>query len=319
MAAIAVAVLAAVYVRSRGLAQPGFISDFDQVWAAARAWVQGRNPYDEVGPGAPFHWKWPLYYPFPAVLLATPVALLPVLYARMVFAGVSAGLFTWAISRDGWARWPILFSVAFLVSVDLVQWSPLLSAMYFIPALGALVVVKPNFGLPLLAAAVRRRDALWIVGGGAGLVVVSLALLPSWPAEWLANVRSAPHFRAPVTRPLGFLLLLAVLRWRRAEARWLLGLALMPQAPSFYDPLLLVAVCVTWWESAVLALGTWALLRVAIVLGPQVDYAIWGPVVGNAAIWTCYLPALVIILLRPNVGPVPAVFPRFWAKTGQPT
>lgn len=311
VAAIAVGVLAAVWIRSHALTDPKFTSDFDQVWAAARAWINGRNPYAEIGPNAPFKWSWPFYYPFPALLLVSPLGALPVLYARMIFGGCSAALFTWAISRDSWGRWPMLLSITFLVSVDLVQWSLLITTMFFFPRIGGLVAAKPNFGLPLLASLSRPRDALWIAAGGAALVAVSLAIRPTWPAEWLDNVRSAPHFRAPVARSFGFVLLLAALRWRRPEARWLLGLSLVPQAPSFYDPILLVVICGVWWEAAILCAGTWMLFAWVGAHAPQGDYAGWGSVVGNATTWFCYLPCLLMLLRRPNTsperGPVPGM------------
>lgn len=38
-------------------------SDFAQLWAAARGFLQGVNPYEVVGPGRPFEWDFPLLYP----------------------------------------------------------------------------------------------------------------------------------------------------------------------------------------------------------------------------------------------------------------
>src|SRR5689334_7519881 len=47
--------------------------DFDQVWHAANAFLAGRNPYAEIGPGLAFDWPAPLYYPLPAVLSVVPL------------------------------------------------------------------------------------------------------------------------------------------------------------------------------------------------------------------------------------------------------
>jgi hypothetical protein len=315
LAALGVGLLAAAWVRSHGLAQPSFKSDFDQVWAAARALLHGHDPYAAVGPNAPFVWKWPLYYPLPALLVTAPLGHLSVLAARMVFAGLSAFAFTWAVTRDGWSRWPIFLSIAFYVGIDLVQWSPLLAAAYFVPWLGALAACKPNFALPLLAGSRTSRSVLWVVGGAAVLVAASFAVDPGWLQSWLANVRSAPHFKAPIARPFGFVLALALLRWRRPEARWLLALSLIPQAPSFYDQLLLVAICTRWWETAILAASTWVLFFYVGAYSPQPDYLSWGALVGNATVWFCYMPCLLMVLRRPNEAPVGRWFTG-WRRRG---
>lgn len=300
--ALLIGVLAALWSRQHAIANPAFTSDFDQVWAAARALLRGDNPYAEVGPHAPFTWRWPLYYPMPALLVAAPLGALPVVAARAIFAGVGAALFTFAISRDGWARWPILLSVTFFVSIDLVQWSPYLAAAFFLPAAALLVPCKPNFALPVAGGARDPRTWQFLVMGAAFLGIASFVVRPTWLAEWLANVREAPHFIPPVLRRGGLVLLLAALRWRRAEARWFLALSIMPMAPSFYDQLLLVALCTTWWESAILAASTYVLYFYVGANLPQPDYAAWGKLVGDATVWFCYLPMLAILLHRPNDG-----------------
>ncbi|MFN8580510.1 MAG: hypothetical protein U0163_05955 [Gemmatimonadaceae bacterium] len=300
-------VLAALLVRSHGLSQPSFTSDFDQILAAGRALLSGTDPYTVVGPGRAFEWKWPLYYPLPAILLTLPLALLPVLVARMLFAGISTALFTWAITRDGWSRWPIFVSVTLYVSVDLVQWSSLLSAAFFLPALAVVGLGKPNFGLALAAGDRGGRWLWWLLVGAIVLLAASFIVQPSWLAAWYRAVRSAPHFVAPVRRPFGFVLLLAALRWRRPEGRWLLALSLVPQAPTFYDQLLLTAVCAAWWEAAILSASTYVLFFYVGNAGAQPDYAAWGRLVGNATVWFCYVPCLLMLLRRPNEGALPAV------------
>jgi hypothetical protein len=46
---------------------------------------------------------------------------------------VSAALLAFAITRDGFARWPLFISIAFMVNVELVQWSNLLAAAMLTP------------------------------------------------------------------------------------------------------------------------------------------------------------------------------------------
>ena len=114
----ALGVVVVAYVTALGLKNPEFVSDFDQVWAGARALWDGRDPYSLIGPGREFAWKWPLYYPLPALVAVAPLGLLPVIAARALFAGASAALLAWAITRDGWSRLPIFLSVSFMVTME---------------------------------------------------------------------------------------------------------------------------------------------------------------------------------------------------------
>ncbi len=307
--ALALGLAAAIYVIFHGRANPQFTSDFDQIWAGARALWQGKDPYTVVGPGREFGWRWPLYYPLPALLLVAPLGLLPVIAARALFAGASAALLAWAVTRDDWSRWPIFLSVSFMVTVELGQWSAIYAAAFFLPALGLMAAAKPNFALAL-AAVNRERTVLWILTGTLLLLIVSQVLQPGWHESWLTNLRAAPHFKPHLTRPLGFLLLLAALKWRRPEARWLLALALIPQAPSFYDQLLLGVVCLTSREALVFAASTIVLFFYVGFNTPQPDYESWGRLVGNGTLWICYFPALAMVLRRPNEGSLPAVIER---------
>lgn len=300
-------VASACYAYAVGWANPDFVSDFDQIWAGGRALLDGKDPYAVVGPGRAFGWKWPLYYPLPALVIGAPLGLLPVLAARAAFAGAGAALLAWAATRDTWGRLPIFLSVPFMVTVELGQWSSILAAAFFLPWLAAIGVAKPNFGLALGGAAEHGTTWIALVAGAAVLLGVSWYLQPGWHDTWLSNLRDAPHFTSPVRRPFGFLLLLALLRWRRADARWLVGLSLVPQAPSFYDPLLLAVICTTTRESLMFAVSTFLLFFYVGFNTPQPDYRAWGELVGNAVVWICYLPALVMVLLRRNEGTMPSL------------
>jgi hypothetical protein len=300
----------AAYVVAHGLANPDFTSDFDQIWAGARALWQGKDPYEVVGPGREFGWRWPLYYPLPALVVMAPLGLLPVIAARAILGFFSGSLLAWAITRDGWSRLPVFISVSFMVTLELGQWSALYAAAFFLPALGVIATAKPNFGAALGAAAYRVQSYLWLLFGAVLLLGISLVVQPGWYESWLGNVRAAPHFKPHVLRPLGFLLLLAALKWRRPEARWLLALALVPQAPSFYDQLLLCAVCLTSRESLVFAASTVVLFFYVGFNTPQPDYESWGRLVGNGTLWICYFPALIMVLRRPNEGALPPFLER---------
>jgi hypothetical protein len=307
----------AAYVVAHGRANPEFVSDFDQIWAGARALWQGKDPYAVVGPGREFAWKWPLYYPLPALLVVAPLGLLPVLAARAVFSGCSVVLLAWAVTRDGWYRLPIFISVSFWVAVELVQWSTVYTAAYFLPFLGLVAAAKPNHGLALAAGSRSVRALVFMATGAVVLLLVSVLIQPRWHEPWLANLREAPHFRAPIMRPLGFILILAALKWRRPEARWLLALSLVPQAPTFYDQLLLAVVCGSRRETLAFAVSTVVLFFYVGFNTPQPDYLSWGRLVGNATVWFCYFPVLAMLLRRPNEGPVAFPLPTWLSPRRQ--
>jgi hypothetical protein len=302
----ALGVVCALYVYADGRSNPDFISDFDQVWAGARALWHGQDPYAVVGPRGAFLWKWPLYYPLPALVAVAPLGLLPVLVARTIFSALGASLLAWGATRDGWQRLPLFISVSFLVTVELTQWSSLYAAAFFIPWLALFGVAKPNLGASLVAAAPRVSTVLFLLVGAATLVILSEILRPGWETSWLRNLRGAEHFRPAVLRPLGFLLLAAALKWRRPEARWLLALSLVPLPPSFYDQLLLGVVCLTARESLIFAASTCVLFVYVGFNTPQPDYRSWGALVGNSTVWICYFPVLIMVLRRPNEGRIPA-------------
>jgi hypothetical protein len=114
----------------------------------------------------------------------------------------------------------------------------------------------------------------------------------------------------PLLRPGGFLLLLALLRWRLPEARLLFALSIPPQTPSFYDPLLLFVVCRRGVEVLILLLAGWTLQLATALYAPFTSMREAIAVLSSLSIWYLYLPPLVILLQRPNVGRVPAIFER---------
>ena len=126
------------------------------------------------------------------------------------------------------------------------------------PWLGPIVAAKPNLGLAILAGQRSRRSALILITGSLVLLAVSLALDPGWPGKWRASVGSAAHFTPLLLRPGGFLVLLALLRYRDPDARLLLILGLIPQSGLAYEALPAATVARTRAESAVLALFTYA-------------------------------------------------------------
>lgn len=299
--AVIVGLLATLVSLARAWHEPGWSTDFDQFHAAANALLRGENPYGAVGPDGTFQWDWPLFYPLPAVLFIIPFAWLPVVAGRVAFAAVSGAVLGYAIGRDGYWRLPLCLSAAFLVAITRSQWSPLVTAAFFLPWAGIFLAAKPNVAAAVVAGVRSWRHFAWLAGLGAALVAASLVVNPTWPLEWIRALLTKQFVSAPVTNPGGFLVLLALLRWRRAEARILVALACVPQTPSVYDLLPLFVVAVTLRQVTVLSLLTTALLLVIVILGPFPTFNDYAHMLERWAVFVVYLPVTLLVLQRPNV------------------
>jgi len=284
---------------------PDHVADFDQLWYGAQALWRGDDPYALVGPGRAFDFPWPLYYPLPALLIVSPLIGLPLFVARAVFVAVSAGLLSYGVTRHGWRPLLIFTSASYLMSLTQVQWAPLFVAALFLPLVGLTLVAKPNVGAVVAASPLSGRLLLAALAGGATLTVASFLLMPGWYTEWTMALGSAPHIQSFLVRPGGVLLLAALAKWRRPEARLLAALAVVPQHATLYDTLPLFVIPATLREAAILALashGAWhlALARRGEPTSMEISDA-------NALTFLLllYLPALVMVLRRPNEGTVP--------------
>jgi hypothetical protein len=297
-----------------GSSSPEYYSDLDQVWHGSRALFHGHDPYSVVGRGLDADQVFPLYYPIPALVAYLPFAALPLAVARTLFVAVSAGLLAYAITLDGWHRLPLFLSGAYLGALMTAQWSPLLTAAFLLPWLGPVLTLKPNLGLAIAtsspAPGLLSRAAL----GGGALLLVSLILEPQWPVRWLALIRGAPHFTPPVLLPGGFLVLLALLRWRRPEARLLVAMACVPHTTVSYETLPLMLVARSWKESLLLAclsfltlLGQFHLSDPDLLRGAEglTAFSDFAGTIGTFLVVLVYLPATALVLRRPNKGELP--------------
>lgn len=280
--------------------EPG--GDFWQHWAAARFLMAGVNPYAAMTPATLRiagdvnttlgHWY---FYPLPAAALGLPFVWASPALAAALFAGIAAGLFAAVMDRRG--------AVALCLSTSLLstQATPLLIAATFIPALQWLLVVKPNIGLALFAYRPSRSAFV----GGLLACGLALALVPDWPREWFAVIQRSPHHHAPVTLWYGGpLLLAALLKWRRREARLLIVMACVPQVLLFYDqlPLGLIAASererlIFVWLNVVGSIGFLFASgsRHGALVADVREAAPW-------VLWCVYIPCLIMVLRRPNVA-----------------
>jgi len=148
--AIAVAVGAFVYaLQSR---HPEIVAyDWTYHWRAARAVLDGLNPYLVVVPSGPYPFAFYWFYPLPSVFMALPTAPLPAVWSSAVTVGATSGLLAFAVSRENFSRLPIFLSAQFMMGAAAGS-APaiLLTAVIAWPALQWLVVMKPNLGWPRL-------------------------------------------------------------------------------------------------------------------------------------------------------------------------
>ena len=274
-------------------------SDFDVIWEAARALRHGQSPYAAIAADSAYPERFPLFYPLPAVLLGLPFSWFPFRAARLIFVALGGAVLGGAI---GWRRpeiWPVLMSFPFLHAAHNAQWTPYLAAALLVPAWGFVAAAKPNLGLAVLAGSRSRRAAILLVAGSAVVMLASFAARPGWLGEWLEALATAQHFRPLLFRPGGFLMLLALLRWRDPDARLLLALVLVPQTGLHYDALPAMLVSRTKLQALGLVvasnLGTIAMPFLDRPVGAWAD-ATW--LTGILLLCTVYLPALAIVLAR---------------------
>ncbi len=295
--------LLAFTVQSRPDAAP----DFLYPWEAARLFLQGVNPYSTLRGGLAAPFEAPLLYPLPAVLAAVPFAWLPLPLAVGSFVGLSVSLLAYAVTSRNWEMLTFFASAPLILAVVLGQWSPLLTAAALLPAGGFLAITKPNLGLALTIYRPTRATVL----GSALFVVLSVLLLPTWPRDWLHSLaldhQSGTHV-APITTPLGFVLILALLRWRRPEARLLIVMACVPQLLFFYDQLPLMLVPSSRRESYALIIPSSVAFLIWLIVGHE---STSGPRIAEWCVMlSLYIPCLIMVLRRPNEGPAIAALDR---------
>jgi hypothetical protein len=220
-----------------GQSLPGMLVDFDYLWAGGRAVWQGVDPYlaiqEHVSAG---RLKTPYYYPATAAVLLAPFGLLSRHMAVSLFTAIGMALLCSSIT--GYRRWmllspPAIQSVLFGIVVSLAHGRHRIS------------MARVRVGREAQHRAGLVRDLAIALAGlwWADRVGHLVSALPSWPADWYAALRGAPHYEPPLLRAGGFILLLAWCRWRTAEGRLLGFMAVIPHTTTFYElllPLLLI-------------------------------------------------------------------------------
>ena len=129
------------------------------------------------------------------------------------------------------------------------------------------------------------------------MVVVSLAIWPTWPVSWFATLSAVPHVTPPVLLPWGWLLLAALVFWKNPPARFLVLMACLPQSPLFYEAVVLFLVVRTWGEAGWLWLTTLLVWRFMPISGadPSNVYEVL-PAGAPKMLWARTLPAFAIVI-----------------------
>jgi hypothetical protein len=286
--------------------------DFAQVWYAARAVLHGNDPYVLIGPGRAFEWDWPFYYPLTAAVVATPVAFLSEHWAMVLVGALSCFVLAWALMEFGYASLLAFGSFSVWEAVQVVQWSPLMAGAYVIPPLALILAAKPTVGAAMFAA----KPSRWALVGGVVVTTIAFIVQPQWVAEWRAALASPAighhrdfEFIAPVMQPGGFLVLAALARWRRPEARLLVALACVPQTILPYETVLLFLVPRGWLEVGVLVVLSHAIVLWSRHVHPVTMRDVIN-LYGQLVTWGMYLPLVAMLLRRPNEGTVPTWLER---------
>lgn len=280
---------------------PPSTSDFEPVWVGARALGTGLDPYAVVPTTGT---RYPLYYPLPAILVALPLGYLPFPVARSLWAAAGAAVFVLAALRYGRGLLPALLSACFLNAILQGQWAPLLTAAAVLPGVSWIWTAKPSLGAAFFLAYPSRRAVI----GAIVLLCLAFLAFPTWLSGWLEALRETNHV-APILRPGGAVLLLALIRWRLAEGRLLAALACVPQTIGLYEALPLFLIPANRWQGYLLAVLSYAAAFAQAILVPRMPDGSWEAT--NAARWPfifvlLYLPALVLLLFfRKNNDPAP--------------
>jgi hypothetical protein len=280
--------------------------DVGQVWFAARALLEGKDPYALIGPGLAFEWPAPLFYPLPAAVALVPLAPFSVQWASTLFMLVGATCLAWALMQNGYGPLFGCCSSCVVFAAELAQWSPLLAAGFVVAPLSLLWVAKPSIGLALSVGRPTRWPGMGVVVLGG----VAFLAQPHWFGAWRHALASTSRVRgvgfpyiAPVVMPGGFLALLALLRWRRPEARLVAALACVPQTMLLYEAVPLFLVPRTLRETELLVLLSY------VALGFMPHTSAFAPDIDASGRWIViflYIPATLMVLRRPNEGSIPA-------------
>ncbi len=199
-------------------------------------------------------------YPLTAAVLVLPWALIPGSIGLALLFGAACGVLAYGVQRDGetW-RLMMFLTPCTLLASQYAQWSPLVMAALYYPAMSLYFPAKPTLAIPV-ALSIRWK---WqYIAAMAGVVVLSLLLKPDWPFVWVAQTRSYGGVIPALTFIAPLALIAALFWWRTGSptARFFTLMCLTPQHRYFYDQLLLWYLPRTPRQGLMLLIPSWAML-----------------------------------------------------------
>jgi len=192
--------------------------------------VSGENPYstcytDYHGrPGAP--------YPLTTLIAFLPFSLLPGPYlGAAVIWGLFNGLLVYGLLLKGkpWL-WLLFLSAPYWTSFAYHQFSPLIAAVYLLPALLPLALIKPQIGAPVILSQLTWRRLIAVLL----FIALTFIVYPGWLPAWFGSARNYDGAIPLLLLPLSLLLLPFIVKFRDPEVRFVLLMACVPQR-SLYD------------------------------------------------------------------------------------
>jgi hypothetical protein len=252
-------------------------ADFGWAIRNAQFLLAHKNPYNT-----------PLeQYPMTAAIFGLPFVWMRPEVAGGLFYGISSALLAFGLTRHGYHRLLVFTSFPYCIGILTAQWGPLIAAAAFFPLLLPATMAKPQIGLPVALTHFSRKGVLACIL----VLLATLVIMPRWPWWWVHQFGHYGHYIPLLVLP-GPLLLLALLRYRDCDARFLFLTAIVPQR-WFYDALILWLIPKTpreliWTAFFSFGAGLWRWYHL-----PQ-SYA----EVGRWAVIFLYLPMLAVVLLR---------------------
>jgi hypothetical protein len=263
-------------------------ADFRWTLHLARRVLQRENPYDT-----------PLeQYPLTAALFALPFLRMQPEVAAGAFWGISSFLLALGLTRHGYGKLLVFLAYPYWAGILAVQWSPLIAAAAFFPLLLPATMAKPQIGLPIAITRLSRRGLAACAFAG----LLSLAVSPRWPLVWIQQARNYEHFIPLLVLP-GPLLVLALLRCRNRDAKFLFLSALLPQR-WFFDSFTLWLIPQSRRELIWTVFFSWG---AGIWRWYHIPHSFTE--VGRWTVLFFYLPMLAVILLRKDVPASPGILP----------